>query len=435
MPNPLLFLALARAARRPIGFYSVCSAHPWVIEAAVRQAKEDDGFLVIESTSNQVNHTGGYTGMKPDQFREFVFKIADSLSFDRKRLVLGGDHLGPNPWKDLKPSEAMQQAAETVRQYVAAGYSKIHLDTSMACAGESDPLSDQVIAARAAELCAIAEQVAPAEKPLYIIGTEVPPPGGAQHELRTVEVTSQTAAKGAIEIHRQAFLSSGLDSAWSRVVALVVQPGLEFGDTTVVDYIPEKSNHLTRLLDEEPSLVFEAHSTDYQNASAYVHLVKNGFAILKVGPALTFAMREALEALEDIERQLVPSLQQSNLFAVVEAAMLARPKDWQGHYHGDAQKTRLLRRYSYSDRIRYYWNEPTVQTAVAKLIGNLQGIDIPLVMLSRYLPGQYAAVRAGEIAPHPKALIVHRIREVVRMYAIACKSSAVGKEAEDSIVG
>jgi D-tagatose-1,6-bisphosphate aldolase subunit GatZ/KbaZ len=395
-----------------------------VIEATIRQAEEDGGAVLIESTSNQVNHDGGYTGMTPDQFREFVYRIADGLDFDRQRLVLGGDHLGPNPWKNLSPSEAMLGAAETVRQYVAAGYSKIHLDTSMACAGESDPLDDQVIADRAAELCAVAEQSASAEKPLYIIGTEVPPPGGAQHKLQTVEVTSEAAAKKAIEVHRKAFLSRGLDSAWSRVVALVVQPGLEFGDTTVVDYVPEKSNHLTRLLDEEPGLVFEAHSTDYQNADAYVYLVKRGFAILKVGPALTYAMREALEALEDIERQLVPSAQHSQLFAVVEGAMLARPKDWQGHYHGDAQKTRLLRLYSYSDRIRYYWNEPGVQDAVAKLIDNLQEVDIPLVMLSRYLPEQYAAVRAGEIAADPKDLIIHRVRGVVRMYANACKSGA-----------
>ncbi len=423
MPHPLLSLALARAAGKPIAFYSVCSAHPWVIEAAIRQAKEDGSFLLVESTSNQVNHAGGYTGMVPDQFREFVFRIADDLGFDRKLLVLGGDHLGPNPWRHLSSSEAMQQAAETVRQYVAAGYCKIHLDTSMACAGESDPLTDQVIADRAAELCAVAEKAALEEKPLYVIGTEVPPPGGAQHELQTVEVTSQAAAKRAIQVHRQAFVSRGLDSAWSRVVALVVQPGLEFGDTAVVDYVPEKSLPLTRLLDEERGLVFEAHSTDYQKADAYGHLVKNGFAILKVGPALTFAMREALEALEDIESQLVPVSQRSRLFAVVEEAMLARPKDWQSHYHGDAQKTRLLRLYSYSDRIRYYWNEPIVQAAVAKLITNLEGIDIPLVMLSRYLPNQYAAVRAGEIAPHSRDLIVHRIGEVVRMYADACKAA------------
>jgi D-tagatose-1,6-bisphosphate aldolase subunit GatZ/KbaZ len=384
------------------------------------QAAEDGSFLLLEATSNQVNHAGGYTGMTPTQFRDGVFEIADGLGFSRNRIVLGGDHLGPNPWKNLEAGEALRQAGETVRQYAAAGYAKIHLDASMPCAGEPGRLSARLIAERAADLCAIAEEAAGSERPVYVIGTEVPPPGGAQHELDAVEPTSESAARESIEVHKRAFLSRGLESAWSRVIALVVQPGLEFGDTTVVDYLPERSAHLTRLLDEEPKLVFEAHSTDYQRPEAFVHLVKNGFAILKVGPALTFAMREALAALEDIECQLVPVSRRSQLFAEVEAAMVARPNDWQGHYHGDPQKQKLLRLYGYSDRIRYYWHVPAVQDAVGKLMENVEVVDIPPAMLSRYLPDEYAAVRAGKLALRPKELVLHRIRGVIRQYSSAC---------------
>lgn len=384
------------------------------------QAEEDGSVLLLEATSNQVNHEGGYTGMTPAQFRDASYRIADRLGFSRARMLLGGDHLGPNPWKSLKPAEAMAKAAETVKEYAAAGYGKIHLDASMACAGETSPLDDEVIADHAAELCVVAEDAFSRQPPVYVIGTEVPPPGGAQHELKSVEPTSQSAARRSIEVHRKAFLSRGLESAWARVIALVVQPGVEFGDTTVVDYLPERSGHLTGLLNEEPRLVFEAHSTDYQRPEAFVHLVKNGFAILKVGPALTFAMREALAALEDIECQLVPAAQRSQLFAHVEAAMLARPKDWEGHYHGDPQQQKLLRQYSYSDRIRYYWNEPAVEGAVTKLMENLEGVDLPLAMLSRYLAEEYAAVRAGMIGLRPKELVLHRIRGVMRQYAAAC---------------
>lgn len=423
MKNPLLSLAAARVARKAVGVYSVCSAHPWVIEAAILQATEDGNVLLLEATSNQVNHAGGYTGMTPVDFRDAVYRIADGLGFSRTRILFGGDHLGPNPWKGLEPGEAMHKAAETVKQYAAAGYTKIHLDTSMPCVRESSPLDDEVIADRAADLCAIAEGAAKGQSPVYVIGTEVPPPGGAQHELKSVEPTTESAARRSIEVHRNAFLSRRLDSAWSRVIALVVQPGVEFGDTSVVDYLPERSGHLTRLLDEEPSLVFEAHSTDYQRPEAFVHLVKNGFAILKVGPALTFAMREALAALEDIECQLIPPSRRSQLFAHVEVAMLARPKDWEGHYHGDPQQKKLLRLYSYGDRIRYYWNEPAVQTAVTKLMENIEGVDIPLGMLSRYLPEEYAAVRNGTIALRPKDLILHRVRGVMRQYASACGGS------------
>lgn len=420
MPNPLLSLAPGRAMGKRVGVYSICSAHPWVIEAAMLQAAEDGSVLLIEATSNQVNHAGGYTGMTPIQFRDVVFGIAGSLGFSQNRLLLGGDHLGPNPWKNLRPAQALQQAGKTIKQYVAAGYTKIHLDASMACAGESGPLNDGVIAERAADLCATAESAAGPEKPLYVIGTEVPPPGGAQHELDVVEPTTESAARRSIEVHRRAFLSRGLDSAWSRVIALVVQPGLEFGDTTVVGYLPERSGHLTDLLNEERSLVFEAHSTDYQRPEAFVDLVKNGFAILKVGPALTFAMREALAALEDIERQLIPASRRSRLFAKVEAAMLNRPNYWQGHYHGDSRKQKLLRLYSYSDRIRYYWHETVVQNAVDNLMENLESVDVPPVMLSRYLPNEYAAVRAGSIALRPKELVLHHVRGVIRHYAAAC---------------
>jgi len=49
------------------GVYAVCSAHPWVIGAAIQQAIEDDSVLHVESTSSQVNQLGGYTGQTPGQ--------------------------------------------------------------------------------------------------------------------------------------------------------------------------------------------------------------------------------------------------------------------------------------------------------------------------------------------------------------------------------
>lgn len=427
MQDPLLSLSIARASGESVGICSICSAHPWVVEAAIRQAGKDGRFLLIEATSNQVNHTGGYTGMTPSEFRAFVFDIADGLGFDRRLLLLGADHLGPNPWKHLTAPAAMAHAKESVRQYVQAGFCKIHLDTSMACADDPEPLGDEVIAARAAELCLIAEHVDSDTAPLYVIGTEVPPPGGAQHELHSAEVTSLNAARRAIEVHRQAFLAAGLDSAWSRIIALVVQPGLEFGDMNVIDYVSEKTQSLRGILQIELNLVFEAHSTDYQNPQAYIDLVKDGFAILKVGPALTFAMRETLAALEDIERQLVPVESQSQLFSVVESVMLQSPKYWDSHYHGNERTKRFLRAYSYSDRIRYYWNEPSVKVAVATLLANLQSLEIPEAILSRYLPRQYAAIRSGELSADPKNLIIHSIQQVIQHYSRACMSNRISE--------
>src|SRR5207248_11596550 len=180
------------------GIAAICSARPWVIEAAALQASEDGSSLLVEATSNQVNQEGGYTGMRPADFRSFAIAIASRAGLPEDRLYLGGDHLGPNPWKSLKAAEAMQQACRMVDQYARAGFTKIHLDASMGCAGDPERVSDEVIATRAAELCAVAERSV-AESggaaPIYIVGTEVPPPGGAQHALDSVEVTAAAAVE------------------------------------------------------------------------------------------------------------------------------------------------------------------------------------------------------------------------------------------------
>jgi D-tagatose-1,6-bisphosphate aldolase subunit GatZ/KbaZ len=416
----------ANAGRKLKGIYSICSAHPWVLEAAMKQALDDDTPLLVESTSNQVDQYGGYTGMKPADFVRFVHRIADGVGFKRERLILGGDHLGPNAWRALPAEEAMRKADALIDAYVSAGFGKIHLDASMPCGGDPSRLSDDVVAERASRLCAIGEAAAQRAgletKPVYVIGTEVPVPGGASEELEGVEVTHRDAALETVSIHRQAWHARGLDDAWQRVIALVVQPGVEFDHTKVIDYKPEVARDLSQALAQLPGMVFEAHSTDYQSADALRHLVHDGFAILKVGPGVTFALREALYALADIEAELVPEHEQSKLREVVEKVMLEKPGNWERYYHGDEREQRLLRTYSYSDRVRYYWPDADIDAAVHKLVRNLDAMPIPENLLSRYLPAQYWARRAGSIDTRPHSLIRSKIREVIEMYAAACRA-------------
>jgi len=149
-------------------------------------------------------------------------------------------------------------------------------------------------------------------------------------------------------------------------------------------------------------------------------LVQDGFAILKVGPALTFAMREALTDLSQVEAELVPHWQSSHLADVLERVMLDKPANWQQHYAGNGQTAHLLRRYSYSDRVRYYWHEPRVKEAVDVLMANLRNTSIAETLLSCFLPDEYRAVRAGTLQPDAHSLIIHRIRGVLRPYAAAC---------------
>lgn len=411
-------------SNRRAGIYSVCSAHPWVLQAAAQQSKHDNSLLLIEATSNQVNQYGGYTGMKPADFRRFAEQIVDAAGFDRRHLILGGDHLGPNPWRSMSADEAMTKAVKMVEEYAGAGFSKIHLDASMPCGGEASTLNDETVAARAARLCAAAEEAvakAGLPGPVYVIGTEVPTPGGATHELGELAMTSSEAAQKTLEIHHQEFEKVGLHAAWERVLALVVQPGVEFDHDSVVDYSPCKAIALSAWLRETAkTFVFEAHSTDYQKPEAYAQLVQDGFSILKVGPALTFAMREALFALADMEQELLPADASSRLRDVVEQTMLQDPAAWKPYYEGTPVQQKYLRVYSYSDRMRYYWANPRIESAITQLTTNMRRLTFPETMLSAYLPRQYERVREGTLNNDTVSLIVDRVRDVLRIYSAAC---------------
>ena len=419
--SPVLETVRRHKSGEPVGLYSVCSAHPLVLEAAVLQALDDAGYLLVEATSNQVDQFGGYTGMTPADFRGLVLGIAGRHGLPEERVVLGGDHLGPNRWRKLPAEEAMGYAEGLVEAYVAAGFTKIHLDCSMPCADDPTPLSDDVVAGRAVRLARVAEEAASgAAGPLYVVGTEVPVPGGAHETLAELTPTAAGAALTTLERHREAFAGAGLEDAWARVIALVVQPGVEFDHLRVIDYGRAATGDLGRVLDDHPRLVFEAHSTDNQTPANLKALVEDHWAVLKVGPGLTFALREALFALAAIEDELVVGGERSDLLAVVERRMLAEPGQWEGYYTGDQREQRIMRLYSYSDRIRYYWPDPGIQAAQSRLLSNLSGLDIPLPLLSQHLPDQYARVRRGELPVEPKALVIDRVRDVLRAYSLAC---------------
>jgi D-tagatose-1,6-bisphosphate aldolase subunit GatZ/KbaZ len=404
-----------------VGIYSVCSAHPLVVEASVQQALDDDGYLLVEATSNQVDQFGGYTGMKPQDFRRLVLDLARRHGLAEDRIVLGGDHLGPNRWQDRPAEEAMAHAGDLIASYVAAGFTKIHLDCSMACADDSSPLDDEVVARRAATLASRAEQEAFAEDLVYVVGTEVPVPGGAHKALEKVTPTSADAARATLAYHEEAFRTGGMEGAWDRVIALVVQPGVEFDLERVIDYESSATEELRRVLDDRDLLVFEAHSTDYQSRANLRKLVEDHWAVLKVGPALTFAMREALFALAAIEEELVQEGERSGLLSVIEHRMQEEPGYWEGYYPGGPAARRLLRRYSYSDRIRYYWSYPDVDDARERLFSNLAARRIPETLLSQYLPRQYERVRHSVLDSGPEALVFDRIQDTLEDYAVACR--------------
>jgi len=406
----------------PEGIFSVCSSHQTVLESTFAYAAGNDTPLLIESTSNQVNQFGGYTGITPAQFSAKIRDLALKYGISPSRLILGGDHLGPYPWRDLPSLTAMDHACRLVRDCAVARYGKIHLDASMHLADDNpaEPLAITVSAERTAALCQAAERTIPPDHPhpFYVIGSEVPAPGGEQTPGK-VEVTDIANLTETIRATQQAFMKKGLNEAWERVIALVVQPGVEFYHQGIHTYQPGRAAKLSVFIRRYPGLVYEAHSTDYQTLQALKEMVRDHFAILKVGPELTFAYREMVFALEMIEMQLSRSQSQieiSRVSSIIDQVMLDNPEYWANYYTGSAEDQQFARKWSYLDRIRYYWTQPKVAAAVEKLINNLTGVNIPAALLNDYLPFQVSSIQDPAVPGNPRDWIDLHLRAVLDKY-------------------
>lgn len=431
--NPLKKIVELQKQGKNVGIYSVCSANGYVIEAALKRGKSDGSCVLIESTANQCDQNGGYTGMTPADFKEFVLKIAEKNGFDKQKIFLGGDHLGPLTFAGKDEAEAMADAEELIRCYVGAGFTKIHIDTSMKL--NSDPadvrLSDEIIAGRGARLAQVAEETyrgllkkePDAIPPVYIIGSEVPIPGGAVGSEDTgVQVTKVDDFKNTVAAFEKAFESAGLgQDVWDRVIGVVVQPGVEEKDSGCTEYDRDKAKDLMASIKDFPNLVFEGHSTDYQTKGKLRELIEDGVGILKVGPALTFAMREAMFALEHIEKEVLygTDITPSNFSEILDEEMLKDDKYWRRHYQGTELEVRRKRKYSFSDRCRYYMPTPAVEAAVERLLENLRTQGIPLNLLSQFMPIQYTKVREGLLENEPVALVEDRIINTIDEYLYA----------------
>ena len=396
---------------QPIGLPCFCTANEHVLRAVLSYSALTGFPTVIEATCNQVNQDGGYTGMTAADFMTWLRGMADDADVPMDQLILGGDHLGPNPWRSEPVDAAMEKARTLVRQYVEAGFQKIHLDASMACGGEPNPSFEQ-IAERAAELCAVAEEHAPdPDKLIYIIGTEVPIPGGETEEPDALDVTSVARFRDTISTHREAFTARGLNDAWGRIVSVVTQPGVDFGHSSIFPFEPEKAYDLSQAILAEEGLTFEAHSTDYQPTKALGALVQNHFFFLKVGPELTFRFREAVWALADIENQLFAG-NTSRIREIIADRMKENPSHWQNYYGGSDEEIERLKTFSYSDRIRYYWNDSQISVALDTMINNLSSVHLPETLVSQAFMG----LDFGEVPVGPTALIETHIQRCVRRY-------------------
>ncbi len=428
MKHPIQLMMDKRREGIKCGIPSYCSANELVLEAALKRAKELNTPVLIEATANQVNQYGGYTGMLPKDFYGMVLKMAAELDVPESLIILGGDHLGPLTWQNLPEAEAMEKSKELVYQYARAGFTKIHLDTSMKVADDPEGLlSTETIARRGAILYKstmkgyeeLLAEKPDALRPVFVIGSEVPIPGGAKEAEDSLSVTSPEAFKDTVATYKRVFAEEGIADGMKDVIAVVVQPGVEFGDDQVFFYNHDAASDLCATLKEFPEVCLEGHSTDYQSADCLKNMVADGIAILKVGPALTYGLREALFALSMMENELVPEEKRANFIQTLDKVMLENPDNWKKHYHGDDKQLALARKYSFSDRCRYYIGLPEVVASMNQLFDNLREYKIPMNMLHQYLPVSYLKVRDGIIPLDPRELALDGVVNFMADYEYA----------------
>ena len=301
------------------------------------------------------------------------------------------DHLGPHAWPNLSREAAWREAAELVRLCVKAGYDKLHLDTVTGNDRSRQNYEDILQAAvQTADLCRIAEktalETALPKPPLYVIGTDVPTPGGGMQPHGSPAITTPRDLEQTLTVFEKTFRSNRLDAAWRRTTAIVVQPGVDFGDYQVATYCHEKAAELAECRALLPNwMTFEVHAADYQSLKSLRELSNDGFNLLKIGPCLTFSLRQTMYALAHIEEVLPGKKIPSNLRETIEATMIRHPENWRHHYQGSLIELKYLRHFSYKDRIRYYWNRPSVRQAVRQLSENLQ-TPVPKALIEQYLP-------------------------------------------------
>lgn len=427
MKHPIKEILDKRKLGIASGIASYCTANSIVIEAIFEYYSDSDDYVLIECTANQVNQFGGYTGMTPADFRDYVFDIADKTGFPKDRIILGADHFGPLAWADKDEEEAMENAKELVRLAVLAGYTKIHLDTSMLLGSDdaSKKLSDEVIARRGAELYGVCEEtfIERCEEfpdsihPVYVIGSEVPIPGGEYMEKATLEVTSPQDFETTIDTYDKIFKEYGFEDAWDNIIGVVVQPGVEFSNEDIHDYNRCDSKELCEKLKEYPNLVFEGHSTDFQFKEKLKEMVEDGIAILKVGPAVTYALREGLFSLSLMEKELIKEdPKRSNFMEFLDEVMIENPKDWEKYYQGSDFEKELQRKYSFSDRSRYYLARNDINITINRLFENIDLHSVPLGMIKQYFPNAYISLRTGNISKNAKNLVKSNICDVLDDY-------------------
>jgi len=144
-------------------------------------------------------------------------------------------------------------------------------------------------------------------------------------------------ARRTLEHTRQAFAARGLGGRLGARDRAVVQPGVEFGDSVVFGY-DRQGRQLSRNLPAHPGMVYEAHSTDYQTASARARWWRITSPSQSRAVAHLCLPRSRFRPGSPRARMARRAL---GVPEALEAAMLANPAHWKGVLSGRRARAAL----------------------------------------------------------------------------------------------
>ena len=347
---------------------SFCTANEDVIKIILLYCKINNVPCLIECTSNQVNQFGGYTKKSPKEFRDYVFEIAQKINFNKKNIFLGGDHLGPLPWKNLNSNLAIKNSIKMINNYLDSKFCKIHIDTSIKC--KNDKIFNSQTKFERARKILKKLKFKNKSDIFYVVGSEVPTSGSDIKKL--LKPTSfDTIKKDSIRYSQILFEKTHRYKTYG----LVIEVGMKYKDKSIQK--PNFRNFLKKKkFSLENNFVYEAHSTDFQSIYTLKKLVNNNFKFLKVGPELTFLYLRSLFFMQKIEN-FFKDKNNSNFKKSLIKEMLKNRKYWINFYKKNSLKQFLNSQY---DRSRYYLDLENVKKSIFKLKSNINKISKKIII-------------------------------------------------------
>lgn len=365
-------IELHQEKRAELTLLAVCPNSAAVLEAAVKVAAQNNTPMLFAATLNQVDRDGGYTSWTPTGFVREMHTYGEKYQC-RSPLYPCLDHGGP--WlKDkhtlgrLSLEETMDEVKRTLTACIEAGYSLLHIDTTVDRTLPSDqPVPIDLVVERTIEL------ITHSERERRRLG--LPP---VSYEVGTEEVHG-----GLVDLNNFRKFIRDLHAELAERDLLGVWPCFIVGkvgtDLHTTYFDPEAARVLYEIVAPLGSLV-KGHYTDWVgNPEAYS---ESGMGGANVGPEFTSEEYLALEELAAREADMLrgrPDKTPSGIMEALESAVLESNR-WQKWLQAEEERlafeelTPERRSWLVRTGARYIWTDERVQEARRMLYDNLSPV-------------------------------------------------------------